>query len=214
MNSVASAIRDAVALAVFISGLALALMALPAHAKGTPAKPAAPMTCDAFKDRLRQGIEAAGNLVLVPDYKDDSEGLVGGRSRYEFSNISGISGDLNCVNGLFDSLDIGAPFDNASAPERIKVIARVNALASAALCVAIVANQPLCDREVDRLFSAAFKEVVADDQRGDKYPSAHMEADYPSYEAVADASPDVLRANLVVDLVVAGTISVAVFAGN
>jgi hypothetical protein len=149
-------------------------------------EPAAVMTCEQFKSRLADTIANAGKRVLTPFPYTKAFSDVGRvHDRYEYSNISGITGDLNCVeNDRFQSFDISGNFDGVDATESVKLLFRVQALASAALCVATTANQKACDAEVGQLVNIATQDIKESDLRGEKAPAGDALRDYPNVDEV------------------------------
>jgi hypothetical protein len=137
-------------------------------------------TCERFKGRLTESILAGGDKVVAPDFMitapaPDAKPQI----RYVFQNIAGMEGDMNCeIGGQFQNVEMLSKFASMNA-EGFRKFYRLQALAAAALCAEVELDQNVCAAEVASLFSAARKEMQANDLRGQADPTGDVTKDYP-----------------------------------
>jgi hypothetical protein len=147
------------------------------------------LSCDQFKARLAESIAKGGSKVIAPETSTNiTEAQGSPQIRYEFHNIAGIEGGLTCEGAdRFDNIDMSSKFDQQNA-EGFKRFHRLHALAAAALCAEVNISQDECSDDISNLFSAARKEMLADDLRGRQEPIGDITKTYPSADS---ASPHV-----------------------
>ena len=138
---------------------------------------AAPLTCQAFKDRLIAVIHAQGDLVAPPGpFNVAYQGEADPHVRYGYNNIVGLKGSLNCQAGDTSGDMEGFVHMAGNQDDRHKGKRRF-ALASAALCTLEPMPAERCGSIVLKVAFEALVESEAAKARGETEPTGDQDED-------------------------------------
>jgi hypothetical protein len=135
-------------------------------------RPAAAMSCQAFKARLAEEVAKGGDRVIDPEFSPAAVADVSGlEERHAFSNVRGLSGDLTCGASDDHFVIVEAAADVPQLDdEAIAKVLRIKALAAAALGVVVDLSAPEAKRAVEGVVDEARRAFASDDLRGEINP--------------------------------------------
>ena len=145
---------------------------------------AEPLSCKAFREALVHNIEKGGDLVAHPDFIAAYQGGNPPHTRYDYHNIVGLSGNLDCYDtGKLRSFDLFARIDSADDAENLYRVSRYTTLSSAALCSVEPLKNEQCRTKIETLVERLLSKLKKDRVRGEsdlhvseeKNPSAQTE---------------------------------------
>lgn len=136
----------------------------------SPVRAGDKITCEQFKSRLDSKIKEGGRIVAEPtNYTVKFKAEGNPHIRYEFTNIAGITGNLNCEDAdSFSNIALDIDLTRAvDAQEAELFILRSEALMASAICSIEPMKMNQCMKTASAAVSSAIKDHLAAKKRGD-----------------------------------------------
>ncbi len=149
---------------------------------------AASLTCDAFKQRLRETIDRDGNRVAQISFSQSSTAGLDGDRVYNWDGIINLSGDITCgADGHFGDFSIALDLkDGLKAAD----FARMAVLAESSVCSLTSSNHDACTSFVQNMFSVSTEQLKKESDRGEKTPGGTCDFFlFDKVDAEFDVSP-------------------------
>jgi hypothetical protein len=144
------------------------------------------MTCDAFKEALEASIHEGGDRVALPsNYVVAFQATGNPDVRYTYSGIVGLSGDLDCETGNFESFDVQADLSDDGISENAWRLIRTSALGAAALCARGKMTASQCAGAIKSLSDKAFSDFIGARDRGEEGAEGDEFRNFPNSTQVA-----------------------------